>query len=289
MRILVSYRAIPQSPGWATGDMVVRAFRKLGHEAHAYAKVYGKNEWLEDPISLKSQEWDLLLFMECNDGDGLYGELGSCKAKKKASWYFDMTMNDSYFQMWQSLSKAFDINFSANRNVLDKAKNCLYLPYAADSKLHFRNNSKKTRDVVLVGSDRPERRKLVDGLLKERIQASLVSNVYREDYINTLASSVVSLNDIAGGGSGMLPMRAFEAPAAGSMLLTPANEGAEEIFGQKVFYYNNFEEAAQIAANLAFHRQETTNSIPMLQEFVRENHTYEIRCLEILEKIFETP
>ena len=94
MKILVSFRGIPQSPGWATGDFVVKAFRKLGHEVFPYGNYYQTAERIEglDQTTLFRQEYDLVLFLECNDGDPQCTEWhsnGTSKTRALASWFFD--------------------------------------------------------------------------------------------------------------------------------------------------------------------------------------------------------
>lgn len=219
MRILVSYRAIPQSPGWATGDFVVQALRGLGHEVWPYAKLYQSNDWLISPAELREKSYDLLIYMEMGDGETVYPELATVAARRIVTWGFDTEL---YPERWLSIINLLrsNKNFLANQNLLDLFPNSYYLPYAADYEKHYRPISyiSKNIDVSMVGSDRPERRLLIEKLNNGGINAKLVTGVFREEYIETLNCSKIVLNDNAGGGR-IVPMRPFEAIMAGSLLV----------------------------------------------------------------------
>lgn len=223
MKILVSYRAIPQSPGWATGDSVVRALKRAGHEVSVYAKYYQEDKYLED-VSVRFDSYDLFLFLECNDGDPQYAELFSVDAKKKACWLFDTSYYADQLEplvVWFG----FDHVFLANPISLECYKShglsASHLPYAYDPELHVRDlNYPKTIDVALVGSVRPDRIKLQKELKKQGVELELIGDVFREDYINALASAKVVINQNPEAGRGLLNMRFFEAQAAGSYVLT---------------------------------------------------------------------
>jgi hypothetical protein len=68
MHITVSYRVIPNGYGWAWGDSMVRAFKKLGHECIPFAREYKTGI----PIAPVPHDTDLVLMLECNDEDPKY-------------------------------------------------------------------------------------------------------------------------------------------------------------------------------------------------------------------------
>lgn len=285
MKILISYRTIPTSPGWATGDLVVKAFRALGHDAHAYTKYYQESRWIEDPTRLLEEEWDLYLQMECGDGDIFYSELKDVRAKKRISWWFDVALYPARWE-YETAYISSEINFVANYNYLNKNSYTYYLPYAADDTLHYRPvHLPKKYDFALVGSDRPERRQLILSLRERGIDAHLISNVYREAYIDALASSRVVINDVAGGGNGLLPMRYFEAVMAGSFLLTPYDDGefCLDTLPAFVCHYADIEHLILKCKNFNFEHDEHKRQIR--QNIVLDKHTYKNRCQEILEII----
>jgi hypothetical protein len=76
MKIVVAYRGAPRSPGRATGDALIRAFRQLGHEAVGYGRWYQTCDWFGTDAA-----GDLLVYLECNDEDPQYDELRHFKGK----------------------------------------------------------------------------------------------------------------------------------------------------------------------------------------------------------------
>lgn len=281
MKILVSYRAIPQSPGWATGDFVIKAFRKLGHDVNAYAKYYMEEKWIEDPNEILKKKYDLYLQMECGDGDRFYKELiGNVDAMKRASWWFDCAL---YPDRWKQETAGLSCMrfFTANKNMIGENSWChdVFLPYAADE-FHVRQNVEKTCDFLIIGSDRPERRGQYE-LVKKILPNATVefkTGVFREDYINALANSRYVINDIAGGGSGLIPCRPWEALAAGTKVITPKGDGCKEL-GLPIIEYENL---ADTCIEL-WHKPELLTLEE--QELFLAKHMYVNRCQEILNEI----
>jgi hypothetical protein len=310
MKILVSYRAAPRIRGWETGAMVSRAFRKLGHEVHEYAKEYQTDRWLTNgphsdvfsltdsiftdmeiaerhiwPRDMLKQEYDLVLNMECNDPDPQYFELVGVTTKKRAVWNFDA----SYY-----VSTALDhiaryhpdhVFFANSRFMEFGWDSCSWLPYAADSTDHFRPlDGPRPIDVALVGSDRPDRRKLINTLKKAGINAQLISDVFREQYVDALASSKVIINENPAEGRGLLNMRSFEAPAAGAVLLSNDKEIAEVFTpGMQVLIYSDVEHAIMHCKMLLDYPTERIGLQVAGHFRARDSHTYENRATEILD------
>lgn len=280
MKILVSYRGIPQSRGWATGDSVVRAFRDLGHEVYTWGHYYGHPEQkLENHGDWT--DYDLVLYMEMNDGDQQYAVLRNMPCKVRAAWLFDIAMQPPF---WQTLCDhmQFDKIFCANTDYLDFL-NAEFLPYAADTLLHYRPfNFKKRRVAALVGSDRESRRELIETVP----DAELITGIYREKYIDILASSMISICDAAGGGSSLMPMRFFEAPAAGSLLVCEINHNQRDQIMREGEYYFGYSDPSDLPGLIDFLIENVDE-----RERVRQNghnnvilnHTYKQRCEKILE------
>jgi len=287
MRILVSYRGIPQSPGWATGDLVAKAFRKLGHEVDIHAKFYQKNLWVEsNPIR---PEYDLFLFLECNDGDEQYLNLKQIHARRTACWFFDTSYYPDHLQGLQQYF-GFDLQFIANPLELGYFPNAYHMPYACDRELHGRELVTKKRHVALVGSDRQDRRDLQSRLRFAGIEMDIISNVFRADYINALAESEYVINQNPAAGRGLFNMRQYEAPAAGSIILTEgqdydANEGEFQHLVNCLVYYNP-KELVDLIHTVDKNKSEKENIRIAGQNHVLKHHTYEARCREILELAF---
>lgn len=281
MKILVSYRGIPQSPGWATGDFVVSAFQALGYRAIPYGNYYQTNRRINDfdNNELMEQEYDLYLQMECGDGDRQYTELAYVKAKKRATWWFDVAL---YPDRWYRETNAIgsNVNFVANKNFVNSNPHYVYLPYAADAK-HIRRGTPKDIDFLIIGSDRPERKKLYETVcsVAPTANAQYITNAFREEYVDYLSRSHFVINDIAGGGQGLIPMRPFEVIAAGSHLITPYSDGVLDL-GIPCLEYRNEEEFALLIKEM--------NDRPRpirfgFQEKFLQEHTYINRCKKILD------
>lgn len=309
MKILVSYRGIPQSPGWATGDMAVKALRAMGHFAVPYARNYKEETWVEQRDEewtqenklqeVSRQEWDLVLFMECNDDEAQYTELKGIRARKKACWLFDTSY---YPDQCEGLARwfAFDHIFLANPLTLDyyRAKgldNTNYLPYACDRELHYRPlehalspGEKRKHECALVGSIRADRVELVEHMKAHGVDLTLIGNVFREDYVDALASAAIIINQNPEAGRGLLNMRWFEAPAAGALVLgewadLDANVGVLDgwFLGHHsvASMINYIEHLLSSPTELAIARQGGQNHI-------LGHHTYEHRCQTILDTMF---
>ena len=292
MKILVSYRGIPQSPGWATGDMVVSAFRALGHEAYPYAKYYQENRWVEPRPALDEHDWDLILFMECNDGDPQYPELRVARSRKLACWLFDTSYYPDRCKRLVDYF-GFDHIFLANPLTVREYKvwgyhNVSYLPYACDRDIHGRSvENPKTMDVALVGSIRDDRKRLALDLSRHGINLHLVADKFREDYIDALASARVIINQNPDNGRGLLNMRFWEAPAAGAFVLTEDSDYREQPINIECGYsYNSTEGIVEFCENMLCRPDLLAEYTQKSQSHVFENHTYHNRCKELLNVLF---
>jgi len=298
MRILVSYRGIPQSPGWSTGDMVVKAFRALGHKVFPYAKYYQENRWVDERPPLDRYDWDLILVLECNDGEPQYPELRITRARKKACWLFDTSYHEDRYTLFAKYF-GFDYHFLANPLTVQEYKvwefsNVHYLPYACDRDLHGRSLERpKTRDVVLVGSIRDDRLKLARELSILGVDLELIGDVFREDYIDALASAKIVVNQNPMEGRGLLNMRFWEAQAAGAYVLTEREDlslNAEFITPCIAGSYKGPRDLASQCNSLLCEQdlnQIMTNAlIHSSQKYAFEHHTYQNRCETILDTIF---
>lgn len=293
MKILVSYRAIPASPGWATGDLVVKAFRALGHEVYPYAKYYQQHKWAEDrQFNLDDHDWDLILYLECNDGDPQYHELKIVRTRKMACWLFDTSYYNDRCRSVVDYFK-FDHHFLANPLTVQDYKawgysNVHYLPYACDPELHSRSlEYPKTRDVVLVGSIREDRVKLQKELAKHNIKLELIGGVFREAYIDALASAKIVINQNPPEGRGLLNMRFWEATAAGAWIITEKhdldlNPSIEMAPNNS---YESVEDLAQKCHKCLHESPKPLEWFVPQNEFLRE-HSYQSRCKKLLETVF---
>lgn len=290
VKILISYRGAPRIRGWETGVLIADAFRDLGHEVDEYGNVYEtmKGEWVSElrPDTILQKEYDLCIWMEKNDPERQYLELAAVKAAYKVAWFFDL---QNYPDFCRKLADHMQFNhvFCANPNYLKLFKVASFLPYGASSKFFRPLTWPKQYDVGLVGSDRPERQALISALKADGINAHLISGVFKDAYIDALASCKVVINDIAGGGIGLLSMRAYEAPAAGALTIFEDAEalGDQLIPGIDCLTYSHSKE---LITKCSFLLKDTTYLEQVRacgQKRVLEHHTYVARANEILNVI----
>jgi hypothetical protein len=268
--------------------MVVKAFRALGHNAQPYARYYGtKNEWVEsEPFD---GDWDLLLFMECNDGEPQYRELSLTRARKTACWFFDTSYYPDHLT---GLARAFNFDYQFIANPLDVSKfeNGHYLPYACDPDLHIRYDIKRLCRMSLFGSIRQDREELRDALKSRGIHLDLVGGLFREEYIDALASSTITLNQNPTAGRGLLNMRFWEAQAAGSIVFTEESDLLDNLSAglQHVacYTYSSIDDIVSHYNRLMESENERKIVVSMGQDRALTYHTYENRCSQILETVF---
>lgn len=301
MKILISYRGSQRIRFWETGDLIAQAFEQLGHEVDRYGFIYETEEWFTTVITQNgcsddvfSKKYDLHIYMECNDPASQYPELKYINAKHRIYWEFDT----SYHPEWSlNLIKYFDFDhlFLANPlyvdllNIRHDGKEfATYLPYACSNE-HVRFlDYPKTLDVALVGSKRPDRVELIKLLCDAGIDAKLISNVFKENYIDALASAKIIVNQNPLEGRGLLNMRSFEAPAAGSYLLTEVedyniNVRKDESISEVISPYIDVNELANICKDLINNRELLDYYREWQQQTVLEKHMYINRAKTILE------
>lgn len=283
--------------------MAVKALRALGHEAYPYAKYYQQHRWVEGRPALDQHDWDLILFMECNDGDPQYPELRITRARKTACWLFDTSYHQDRYRGLVNYF-GFDHLFLANPLTIQEYKvwgykNVHYLPYACDRELHGRSvEHPKTRDVVLVGSIRDDRIALARDLSRHGVYLELVHGVFREAYIDALASARIVVNQNPTQGRGLLNMRFFEAQAAGCYVLTEkedydVNVEAGMRHGALMGYYSSVPELAEKCKEALSRKGRIRPEESGIQEAatlygwnVVVHDSYESRCQSLLHTIF---
>ncbi len=288
MNILISYRGSPNIRNWECGAFIANAFRELGHEVDEYGTVYKEGGWIsEHRFDVLQKEYSLFLWTEMNDDDRIYGELKLVNAKKRCGWFFDIAMYPEFCQ-WLSREMKLDHVFIANMRYLDLFKNSSFFPYAAAPEFFRPLTWPKKYDVALVGSDRPERQNLICRLKEAGVDAHLISGVFKEDYIDALASSKIIINDIAGGGYGLLSMRSWESPAAGALTIFEDDTALDGQFypGVDCLIYSDIQDLIEKCKSL-LKDESYLNKIRIAgQAAIQQRHTYLHRAKEILNVLF---
>lgn len=287
MKILVSYRQAQRINSWETGHFVSSALRDLGHEVTEYGFMYETNQWFCDKDAVLKEHYDLLLWMECGDPSHQYTELRSLKCPK-FYWGFDVSYNPHFHK---NLCNAMQFDWIFSANVEYQANffgpQCSWLPYAAYQTKHFRSvNTPKVMDVVLVGSDRPDRRQLISALRRQDINAELISDVFKEAYIDTLASAKIIINQNPEAGKGLLNCRFWETMAAGSCLLTQRSDGEDRVGRENEHFaaYSGSDEAV-FKCRFLLEQEDLRLKIALAgQSLVIAGHTYHHRAEAILER-----
>lgn len=284
MKILIAYRGAQRIREWETGNLFARAFEKLGHDVTRYGFVYETGEWFCDQQEVLEQHYDLCVYMEHNDPSAQPIELKDLKCDTSVFCVYDVSY---YPNVCRALSAhmEFDHVFCANdKFIIDDFWGCdvKYLPYAADTDLHFRPvETPKQFDVGLVGTDRPARRELIKKLQVSGINAKLISNVFKSDYVDALAGCKVVINENPPEGRGLLNMRHFEAQAAGACLVS--GDALQENTSHFVSLYDNdpVGPCRVLLETGAWLRGANEN-----QSHVSRFHTYQHRAQTILETLY---
>lgn len=278
MRILVAYRAIPQSPGWATGDSLVRAFRALGHDAKPYAKVYQKDEFLDPGIDTNSWRPQLLVYLECNDNDPQYPELADLHCGR-IYWEFDTSMHRDFSRRFVT-AMGFHKVYLANHRELGTIPGAYYLPYGVDA-AHFRAPDKKSyrSGAALLGHAFPAR---VDFCKEAGVQ--LVQGLYNTQYAKALQLLAISVHNHDSGGDGLLVGRVWESLGCGALLLTKDSPLLRKHFTPGL-HVVTYADAADCKAKVEYylaHRQAREDIAAAGHEEAMRHHTYLCRARAIL-------
>jgi len=215
LRIIVAYRAIPGTgAGYATGDSMVRAFRRLGHAVYPYAKVYQSRQWIGRALPPSP---DLLVRMECGDGEEQYPELGALDCPK-VYWTFDI---DRYPQREAAIIDQLGADPVCCANPNHVKTDWHYLPYAADPDLFYPGKT-PGHGAAIIGTPFEQRADFA-----RRAGVDLVSGVYHAAYARRLRGLAVHVHHYASGGGGLLVMRPWETMASGVLLITEADKTHE--------------------------------------------------------------
>lgn len=294
MNILVVYRSGERIYGWATGNMIADAFRDLGHEVDEFGEVYETGESITSPAYHPNKYYNLMLVLEHGDPKPIPFFLKENQPHDLlAYWTFDISYKIEHelnvIRLWEPdhILCANYYHCQTIEQLLDMP--VTFLPYACCPKRHFREigSVPKTRDIALVGTARPDRVKLISDLRSEGLNAHLVSGVFKEDYITALAESRVVINQNPPQGRGILNMRFWEVPAAGSLLYTQAGDG-EHLFKHGSTYCDIYDLVTGIKYDLglAIHKPLDCHievRISSSQNYILKNHTYKNRAKTILD------
>lgn len=294
MKILISYRGIPTSPGWSTGDLIVDAFKRLGHEVYTYGNYYKEYyHLLPDHIDqgrLFDEEFDLVLFMECNDPDPQYPNLRYVRAKHFVYWVFDISYYPVHiynFIQYMGFQHIFCANYLYAKELKQHIPTT-FLPYAFSIDKHIpREWPEKIYDFSFIGSPWGERERLYHLLKENDINAVFITAKFREDYIKALAQSHATINYNVERGRGLLVMRFFEAMGAKTCLINNDGDNAEMVAsdGQHYLVYHNDQELIDLCKRYKDNLAELDRIGQEGYLYGLTHHTYDSRAKEILHSL----
>lgn len=260
-----------------TGQYIYKELSKLNHQVEILL-IKEKNKILE----IKP---DLVLAID--DGSHYIFDLNF---HPKAIWIID---SHTSFMCDKIMAKSFDIIFVAQKEYVERFKRynsyVYWLPLAADSEWHGKQNLEKIYDVAFIGQmGIGWRKKLLLNLKKDFPNSFIGSADCKEiGKIYSQAKIVVNYNV-----NNDINMRVFEAMCSGSLLITNKiyDNGFEELFEDKknlVVYDGTYKDLKQ---KIEYYLKNENERIKIAKEgnfLVLNKHTYKHRAEFILEKILE--
>jgi hypothetical protein len=287
MKILVTYRQNNgPGKGWETGAALIRALRRMGHTAHPYGTTYQTGKQIApDPA------WtpDLIVFMECGDGERQYLELReNYPGVPLAMWDFDTAIHMDLTKKLVEMMKP-DQLFLANPDMLPHFPGSKYLPYAADE-TRFKPTTGTKTGAAIIGSPFPERVAFAKSVGVEVIQTET-----GQEYADAVAGLKVHVHHTNSGGDGLLVMRYWETLCCGTVLLCPWDSAVDN-----TFEVDAMRSPAKIGHVVGYHGKEDA-SLKLLglrnnpgwaqsiaangRAHVLANHTYRHRAQEIFDAL----
>lgn len=262
------------------GTFLAEGLLQAGHEVLPLPPGEGE---INDLIAGLGQTPDLVL-LEVWPSLPLPGNLAACP-HRLAAWCIDAPLNEYWIA---DAARLFDDVFvdqssTAGRFQRMGLKNA-WLPLCALEQ-YFRSPTRKTRDIVFVGTLSPWRVKRANllTLLKRHFTVHVCQNASTAAMIDLFATSRLVLNENLFDG---LTLRVFQGLASGSALLTEKGRGMGAFFknGRDLITYAPRTLIATVEAALAC--PERLEEIGRTgQENCRRHHTSRIRALQFLKAI----
>jgi len=229
---------------------------------------------------------DLVFF--CEGGSMKLFPQGLEELECKTAWYGIDTHMD--LQKHLEIAKFFDITFLAQKEYIQNfkqvgIKNIFWLPLAYDTAMAPNEQYERIYDIAYVGSNNrdmhPVRFELIEKLKKEFPNSYFGRASGKEMYKIYSQAKIVFNKSI----NNDINMRYFEALGNGAMLLTDkvVNNGVEDIF-EKNKHYIEYSELDIIDIAKKYLKKNIDNST-VLQEYIKSNHTYDIRSIKIVETV----
>ena len=280
MKILVTYRG-NQGPGagWETGAALVRALRRMGHQAHPYGTVYQTGQRIAPEAPWKPE---LIIFMECGDGDQQYIEFAT-RGCPMAMWLFDTGRDEKYQEHHRLLVDHLKPEhlFMANPDAIPSFPGSKYLPYAADE-TRFKPTTGPKKGTAIIGNPFAER-----VAFAAKVGVEVIQTETGQEYADAVARLQVHVHHTNSGGDGLLVMRYWETLCCGTVLLCPDSAGVRRHFepGKHLAVYRDLAEAEAVLKAVAGQDLDISDISESGREHVLAHHTYRHRAQEILDSL----
>lgn len=294
MRILMGYGFVPGT----TGYFFERAFSRVG-EVHYIGTPgiarpgFAKDVDIAEYVSHMDSPPDLFLYID--SGNAAYAPTGLEKVNcLTAAFLMDayptgISQKNPYVV---TMAPLFDYLFVAHKSAIERFRiqrgGCPvhWLPPCCDPEFHGDNHLPRVFDVGFVGqltSAYPERKAILSALEKcyrmndfrRRYSAREMSEVYSQSKIVVNVSHTDQI----------IPMRFFEAPASGALLITRSsvNNGQNELMREGE-HFVTFSDLADLKSTIDYylsHEVERQRIAHAGQAYCLSYHTYDARAAEI--------
>ena len=283
MNILVTYRQNNgPGQGWETGAALCRALRRLGHRAHPYGTTYKTGQQIAPEPAWTP---DLIVFMECGDGDPQYlGLRQKWPGVPLFMWLFDTAINlEQHRHLVHELHP--DHLFLANPDMLHHFAGSKYLPYAADE-TRFKPTTGPKSGAAIIGTPFPERVEFA-----RRVGVDVIQTQTGQEYADAVARLRVHVHHTNSGGDGLLVMRYWETLCCGTVLFAPKSTEFERLGFESPTHYVSYDEHFTAPGHTAKDRLDSVMANAEHLRIIAANgrahvlahHTYRHRAQEILE------
>jgi hypothetical protein len=255
---------------------------------------YAANLELAEFLSRMEAQPDLFLYVD--SGNNPYAPLGLADLEIPTAAYFMDAYPPGIAQRTpylETLAPLFDYLFVAHRTAvphfaaLRAGAPAYWLPPCCDPAVHGDQGLERIYDVGFVGQvnrSYPARVQLLEALEGKYRVNDFRRHYYRQELARIYSQSKIVVN--ISHSDQIIPMRFFEAPAAGAMLLTQRSleNGQGELLREGVEYasFDDLNDALDKVAYYLAHGQEREQVARAGQAAVLARHTYAQRVAELL-------
>lgn len=299
MRVLVTGRAIPTQRDRCTGQQLVQGFKEAGYDAVFYGCFYGEPYNFIGFNEVQSQDFDLVICTEMNDGMPQYLPILQyyrLKDVPRLYWDFDVSYhpNRSLHIAGQYRPDGFLV---ANKYFVDRSgfgkfgKPVLHLPYACSPAIHKRIPDQKHRLVGFVGSLTPERKQLMDQIAQitnNTQDVECATGVFGDHLVQKTNEFYLMFHNNQEACRGLVPGRPWESTACGTTLLMDQvsyedfSEFLPEHLRDYLLVYNNDADIRRLISEWTEKRATLDLYGQSLMDYVHQNHSYKNRAERIV-------